>query len=203
MNRKLLQLLQDKSKDFGLTKKFIEGIAEDASKELKDDAKDEDIEALANSLAIIAKHTQGEVTRKLQEKNPKPNNEPVEKPEPPKPNNEPSEQEPAWFKAYKESMEKQLATATSEIKAMRTAKAQTERKDKISAKAKELGIPDYLLKRCTFAEDADIDKELTDFKQELVTNALLPASVSASQATSETSIKNEAEEWAKSLPDKS
>lgn len=199
MNKKLLQLLQDKSKDFGLTQKFIEGIAEDASKEIKEDAKDEDIEALANSLALIAKHTQGEVTRKLQEKKPtKPNNTETE----PTPKSEPGNEPPAWFAEYKAAMDKQLKEATSELTALRSERTKAERQGKISAKAKELGIPDYLLKRCSFADDADIDKELTDFKQELVTNALLPAGATAEKATSEAAAKTEAEEWAKTLPDK-
>ena len=73
-------------------------------------------------------------------------------------------------------------------------------KEEIAAKAKELGIPDFLMKRFSLADDADIDKELTDYKQELVTNSLMSADGADFMSSSEQAAKDDAKKWADSLP---
>lgn len=54
----------------------------------------------------------------------------------------------------------------------------------------------------SFAEDADLDKELSDLKQDLVNNNLMPKDRSHELGTSEEEAKAAAEAWAQTLPDK-
>ena len=73
MNKKFLDLLKDKTKDFGLSTKAIEDLAEQGGEGITDETTDEDLEKQADFMARIAKSMQGEVTRKMQSKQPKPN----------------------------------------------------------------------------------------------------------------------------------
>ena len=194
MNKKLLTVLQAKCKDFGLSDKAIEDLATSGSEGLTDETSDEDIEKKADSLVPFAKLMQAEVTRKAQ------NKKPVEKPaEAPKGGN--SEEEPEWFKTYKTEQEKQLKELKDENAAMKLEKSKAERGAAIAAKAKELGIPDFLMKHISLADDADIEKELTEYKQELVTNSLMPADKADIISSSDEAAKDDAKRWANQLPD--
>ena len=194
MNKKLLTVLQAKCKDFGLSEKAIEDLATSGSEGLTDETSDEDIEKKADSLVPYAKLMQAEVTRKAQ------NKKPVEKPaEAPKGGN--SEEEPEWFKTYKTEQEKQLKELKDENAAMKLEKSKAERGAAIAAKAKELGIPDFLMKHISLADDADIEKELTEYKQELVTNSLMPADKADIISSSDEAAKDDAKRWANQLPD--
>jgi len=194
MIKKLLTVLQAKCKDFGLSEKAIEDLATSGSEGLTDETSDEDIEKKADSLVPFAKLMQAEVTRKAQ------NKKPVEKPaEAPKGGN--SEEEPEWFKTYKAEQEKQLKELKDENAAMKLEKSKAERGAAIAAKAKELGIPDFLMKHISLADDADIEKELTEYKQELVTNSLMPADKADIISSSDEAAKDDAKRWANQLPD--
>lgn len=193
MNKKLLTVLQAKCKDFGLSEKAIEDLATSGSEGLTDETSDEDIEKKADSLVPYAKLMQAEVTRKAQ------NKKLVEKPaEAPTGGN--SDEEPEWFKTYKAEQEKQLKELKDENAAMKLEKSKAERGDAIAAKAKELGIPDFLMKHISLADDADIEKELTDYKQELVTNNLMPADKADIISSSDQAAKDDAKTWANTLP---
>ena len=193
MNKKLLTALQAKCKDFGLSEKAIEDLATSGSEGLTDETSDEDIDKRADSLVPYAKLMQAEVTRKAQSK------KSIEKPAEPQ-KTEPSNEEPEWFKAYKAEQEKQLQELKNENAAMKAEKSKAERSATIAAKAKELGIPDFLMKRISLADDADIDKELTEYKQELVTNNLMPAEKADIISSSEQAAKDDAKSWANLLP---
>lgn len=193
MYKKLLTVLQAKCKDFGLSEKAIEDLATSGSEGLTDETSDEDIEKKADSLVPFAKLMQAEVTRKAQ------NKKSVEKPaEAPKGGN--SEEEPEWFKTYKAEQEKQLKELKDENAAMKLEKSKAERGAAIAAKAKELGIPAFLMKHISLADDADIEKELTEYKQELVTNNLMPADKADIISSSEQAAKDDAKSWASKLP---
>lgn len=194
MIKKLLTVLQAKCKDFGLSEKAIEDLATSGSEGLTDETSDEDIEKKADSLVPFAKLMQAEVTRKAQ------NKKPVEKPaEAPKGGN--SEEEPEWFKTYKAEQEKQLKELKDENAVMKLEKSKAERGAAIAAKAKELGIPDFLMKHISLADDADIEKELKEYKQELVTNSLMPADKADIISSSDEAAKDDAKRWANQLPD--
>lgn len=205
MNKKLLKALQDKCKDFGLTDKAIEELAESASEGLSDESSDEDIEKAADSLVPYAKMMQGEITRKTRKQAPKPKT---------KPNtdgdgdgdgdgddDEDGKKMPKWFRDYKKQNDKAIKDLQDENAALKAEKAKGERAAAITLKAKELGIPDFLMKRVSLADDADIDKELKEYKQELVTNKLMPADKADILSSSQKAMEDDAEEWAKSLPD--
>lgn len=197
MKNKLLTLLQAKCKDFGLSEKAIEDLATLGSEGLTDETSDEDINKKADSLVPFAKQMQAEVTRKAQNK--KPNEKSNEKSaETQKVEN--GNDEPEWFKTYKAEQERQLKELKDENAAMKLEKSKAERGATIAAKAKELGIPDFLMKRISLADDADIEKELTEYKQELVTNSLMPADKADIISSSEQAAKDDAKTWAKLLP---
>ena len=103
---------------------------------------------------------------------------------------------PEWAKGFQaklDALEKENATLKAE-------KTKTERAALIAEKAKKLGIPDYLMKRVSFADDADLDKELSEYKQELVTNSLLPKYAAGEQGSKDADMKAAAKSWAESLP---
>lgn len=205
MNKKLLKALQDKCKDFGLTDKAIEELAESASEGLSDESSDEDIEKAADSLVPYAKMMQGEITRKTRKQAPKPKT---------KPNtdgdgdgdgdgddDEDGKKMPKWFRDYKKQNDKAIKDLQDENSALKAEKAKGERAAAITLKAKELGIPEFLMKRVSIADDADIDKELKEYKQELVTNKLMPADKADILSSSQKAMEDDAEAWAKTLPD--
>lgn len=189
MNKKLLEKLQDKCKDFGLSEKAIEDLAELGSDGLTDETSDEDIEKKADSLVPTAKLLQAEVTRKAQKRTTTP----------PK-TVENSDEEPDWFKNYKERQEKQMQELRNENAAMKAEKSKAERGAAIAAKAKELGIPDLMMKHFSIADDADIEKVLTEYKQDLITSKLMPAEKADILSSSEQAVKDDAKAWANALP---
>lgn len=193
MKKKFLTALSLKCKDFGLTEKALDELAELGSNGLKDDATDEDINKAVDLLVPYAKAMHGEITRKTSKK-----------PQSTKQSDDEGngegdgdEKTPKWFAPFKEKMEA-LETENAALKAKEKA---TERASLISEKAKKLGIPDYLIKRVSFADDADIDKELEEYKQELVSNNLVPKEQANEKGTKEEAMKAAADAWAKTLPD--
>lgn len=195
MNKKLLTVLQAKCKDFGLSKSAIEDLCKSGSEGLGEDASDEDIEAKADSLVPYARLTQAEVTRKAQNK---------PQPKPDKPADKPGEEEtdePEWFKRYRAETEKKISAIEKENETLKSERSKSERTALIAQTAKELGIPDFLMKRISLADDADVKKELTEYKQELVNNKLMPAESAPITSSSDEAAKDDAQAWAKSLPD--
>ena len=198
MNKKLSQLLSEKCKDMGLSDKAIDNLSALGCEGLSEEASDEELEAKADLLVPFAKEMQAEVTRKTK------NAKSALKPSVPK-TAERSESEvgesgggaaPSWFKPF----EDKLASLEKENAGLREEKAKAERAALIAAKAKELGIPAYLVKRVSFADDADIEKELGDFKQELVNNNLVPRERSYEVGGEAEQMLADAKLWAESLP---
>ncbi len=205
MNKKLLKALQDKCKDFGLTDKAIEELAESASEGLSDDASDEDINNAADLLIPTAKIIQGEITRKTRKQTPKPNTKPNkdgdEDGDEEGDDDEDGKKMPKWFRDYKKKNDKAVKDLQDENAALKAEKAKGERTAAINLKAKELGIPDFLMKRFSIADDADIEQELKEYKQELVTNKLMPAEKADILSSSQKAMEDDADAWAKTLPD--
>lgn len=199
MNKKFYSFLQDKCKDFGLSEKAIEDLAKAGSEGITDDSSDEDIQKRADSLVPYAKLMQAEVTRKAQKVDSQ-----ITKPSTVQ-NGGGTEVNsgdviPEWFKKYKAETDSSLEALKKENNSLKAERAKADRASQITSKAKSLGIPDFLMKRVSIADDADIDKELTEYKQELVTNRLMPAEQADLRSSSEQAAKDDAEAWAKSLP---
>lgn len=197
MNKKFYETLKDKTKDFGLSAKAIEDLAEQGVKGLTEESSDEEIEKQADFMASIAKTMQGEVTRKMQGRQPK-----TDDVKGGSNDKDGSNEEPEWFTAYRKEQEAKFAELQSENEAIKQAKAISDRKAQIDATASKLGIPSFMISHMAIADDADVEKELTNFKQELVNNKLLPADAGGDKGTADGILKAEAEDWAKQLPDK-
>lgn len=200
MKKKFLSALEIKCKDMGLTKNALNELTELGAKSLKDDATDDDINAAVDSLVPFAKAMQSEITRKTSRKpsttqSTDTTGEGGEGESTTTGGEIGSEEMPAWAK----TMQSQLASLTAENAALKADKAKAERAATIAAKAKSIGIPDYLVKRMTFAEDADIDAELTSFKQELVNNNLMPKGQAHEGGSTDAQDIADAEAWAKTL----
>lgn len=202
MNKKLRTFLADKCKDFGLTDKALDELAKLGSEGLDENVSDDDISAKVDSLVPFAKAMQGEITRKTrghkttQSQKSQSDNEGENEGE------KQNEDIPAWMEAYMKPFKDSLQKLQEENASLKAEKAAGERKDRISAKAKELGIPDYLMKRVAFAEDANIDDELAAYKQELVNNNLMPKDAAHETGKIEDAFKADAKSWAESLPNK-
>lgn len=192
MDKKLLTVLQAKCKDFGLSKTAIEDLCKSGSEGIKDDTLDEDIEKIADSLVPYAKLMQAEVTRKAQKPKPDPTADETGK-------EKSGEDEPEWFKKYKTATDKKLADLETENATLKSEKSKAERTALINSTAKKLGIPSALMKHFTLADEADVEKELTDFKQELITEKLMAADEADITSSSEQAAKDDAEAWAKTL----
>jgi len=197
MNSKLFEVLKTKCKSFGLTKKALEELTELGSSELTDESTDEEIAAKADLLVLYAKAMQGEITRKTR------------KPSAKKPSEDEGDGEdesdtdaPAWFKQYQQSNDARIAALEQENSTLKAEKAATERATTIADKAKKLGIPEFMEKHLHIADDADIDAELTNFKQELVNNSLMPKGQAHEAGKVDlTQAKEDAKTWAAGLPD--
>lgn len=194
MKKKFRTALSERCKDFGLTDKALDDLTELGIKSLKDDASDEDITKAVDLLVPYAKAIQGEITRKTRK-----TTQSAEKPSDGEGKGEgekSGEEMPEWAKGFQaklDALEKENATLKAE-------KTKTERAALIAEKAKKLGIPDYLMKRVSFADDADLDKELADYKQELVTNNLMPKDATLEKGGKDEAMKADAKSWAESLP---
>lgn len=197
MNTKLFEVLKTKCKSFGLTKKALEELTELGSSELTDESTDEEIAAKADLLVPYAKAMQGEITRKTRKSSTKKQSEDEGDGE-----DEGDSDAPAWFKQYQQSNDARIAALEQENSTLKAEKAATERATTIADKAKKLGIPEFMVKRLHIADDADIDAELTNFKQELVNNSLMPkGQVHEAGKVDLTQAKEDAKSWAAGLPD--
>jgi hypothetical protein len=206
MKEKLKKKLQDAVKDYGLSEKAIEALYNSASKGLKDDASDADIDALVSTFAEIGKEMQAESTRKVQDakksfkKDQQDDDDHSDDDHSDDDKEDPNE--PDWFKKYRKSVEKQISDLKKENETITNEKKIADRKSEIAALAKELGIPDYLMKNYSIADDADARKQLTEFKQDLVNNKLLPKDAGGDKITEQAALEAEAEDWVKNLPEK-
>lgn len=194
MKKKFRKLLSEKCKDMGLTDKALDDLVEIGAEGLADDATDEDIAAKVDSLIPFAKAMQGEITRKT--RSPKPQSKKTQSDDEGEDEGGNGNEAPEWFKPFQDK----LTALESENAALKAEKAKTTRQAEIAEKAKKLGIPDYLMKRVSFADDADLDKELADYKQELVTNNLMPKEQAHELGNADEALKAEAKAWAASLP---
>lgn len=195
MKTKLFEQLKTKCKSFGLTKKGLEELVELGSSDLTDESTDEEIAAKADSLVPFAKAMQGEITRKTR------------KPSAKKPSEDEGDGEgedghsddttTELFHKFNE----RLDALEKENNALKEEKAASERATLIADKAKKLGIPDFMVKRLHFAADADIDAELANFKQDLVSNSLMPKGQAHEVGVDMTQAKADAKAWAAGLPD--
>ena len=92
-----------------------------------------------------------------------------------------------------------MADLETENATLKSEKSKAERTALINSTATRLGIPSALMKHFCLEEDADVEKALTEFKQDLVTEKLMPADEADITSSSEQAAKDDAEAWAKTL----
>lgn len=176
MKEKILSALKTKYANLGFGDKAFDGVAEFLSKTI---TKEEEVETGIAGVEMLLKAFQGDIDKvrtelstktkeleDLKKKSPVPPN-----PEPPKP----ADDEPAWFKSWKEEQTKKLEALEKENQVFKAEKAKETRAAQIAAKVKELGIPDWRMKGVAVPEELDetgITNFLTEIKQELVTQGL-------------------------------
>ena len=202
MKKKFLSLLTEKCKDMGLTSKALDDLVEMGTEGLADDASDEDISKKVDSLVPFAKAMQAEITRKTRKDTSKQSKKQSTEDDGEGNEGNNGDNEPEWFKNAMKKRDEELAELKRENETLKAEGAKKSRSEQIAAKAKELGIPDFLMKRFSMADDADIEKELTEYKQDLVTNKLMPQDAAHEMSGSEEAMRSEAKAWAESLPNK-
>lgn len=200
MKKKLLTLLTGKCKDMGLTEKALGELVELGSEGLSDDASDEDIAKKVDSLVPYAKAMQAEITRKTKKKQSTTKQSTEDGEGEGEGEDKGGNDVPEWFKAEMQKRDKQISDLIKENETLKANETKKSRSEQIAAKAKELGIPDFLMKRFSIADDADIEKELTEYAQDLVNNKLMPKDGAHELSSSEEAMRNDAKAWAESLP---
>lgn len=200
MKKKLLTLLTGKCKDMGLTEKALGELVELGSEGLSDDASDEDIAKKVDSLVPYAKAMQAEITRKTKKKQSTTKQSTEDGEGEGEGEDKGGNDVPEWFKAEMQKRDKQISDLIKENETLKSNETKKSRSEQIAAKAKELGIPDFLMKRFSIADEADIEKELTEYAQDLVNNKLMPKDGAHELSSSEEAMRNDAKAWAESLP---
>lgn len=169
MNKKLLQVLEAKCTDMGLSKDSIQQIATVASNGLAEDATDEAIEQRANEYLPVLKTMQAEATRWAQGK--KPVTPPATPPTP-----KPHEAEvDAIVEAVTAKFQAKFDEQATTITQLQAQLAKSERGNLIASETKKLGLTEADMEFVTIPEDADVADYLGRYKQSLVDRGLKPA----------------------------
>lgn len=114
-------------------------------------------------------------------------------------------EEPEWFKQYKQQQEERFSSLQEENETFKAEKLRAERNALISSKAKELGIPEWRMKE-GFAitdemDETAINTYLSGVKQNIVTAGLEKKDSAFPLSTPAEKSKELAKQWAESLPD--
>lgn len=204
MNTKLRKTISELCKDMGLTEKALDELAEIGSQGLTDTSTDEDVKKAADLLVPFAKAMQGEITRKTRQHNQAAKTKKKSKADEGDDDDDDDANEgiAALIREQLKPLKDEIDALKGENANLKAEKAKGERNALIAAKAKELGIPDNLLKRIAIADDEDYEKALSEFKQDLVNNNLMPKDAASVTAGTDDQMKAAAKSWAESLPDK-
>ncbi|EEX52012.1 hypothetical protein HMPREF6745_2525 [Prevotella sp. oral taxon 472 str. F0295] len=202
MNKKLRKTLFEKCKDMGLTDKALDELCELGSQGLEDDASEEDITAKADLLVPYAKAMQGEITRKTSKNRNQPKPSGKDGDGGGDNGGDDDKDVPEWFKKQMETVNKKISDLETENQTLKAEKTKAERNSVIAEKAKKLGLPQSLVSHMSFADDADLDKELEAVKQDWVNSNLMPKDAVLETGKTEEAMKADAKAWAESLPNK-
>lgn len=179
MKEKIFSNLKTKYSDLGFSKQILDGVAAYLAKTVTEEAQ---IEAVVADVEPILRILQSDTDRIRTELNSvKTQNEDLKKKIESMTKEEGGftrrEEEPEWFKAYKEQQESRFNQIQEENESFKQEKAKAARVNLIETKARELGIPDWRMKEgFTIADDADeaaIVQHLTGVQKNLVTAGLM------------------------------
>lgn len=196
MKVKILAQLKTKYANLGFGDKAFDGVAEYLTKTVTEETQ---IETAIGGVEPLLKAFQGDVdkvrTELAQKKTEleelkKKSTEPIKK-------DPPTEDEPAWFKAWKEEQTKKIEAIEKENQSFKAEKAKETRSAQVAAKVKELGIPDWRMKGVAVPDNLDeagITTFLTEIKQDMITAGLSGKPQSGLSATKEDALKQMATE---------
>lgn len=211
MKEKILAALKTKYSNLGFGTKALDGVAAILEKSVTDESQ---IETAISGVEPFLKVFQSEADRARTEYNAlkgqydelKAKSEASSADEGGQNEKNELDKEPEWFTRYKQEQEERYATIKSESEALKAEKAKTERTNLITAKAKELGIPEWRMKEgFVIADDADekaIGDYLASVQKNLVTAGLEGKGSGFPMSTPEAQGKELAKAWAETLPDK-
>lgn len=212
MKEKILAVLKTKYSNLGFDAKALDGVAASLAESVTDESQ---IETAVRGVEPILKFFQADFDRKRTEYNALKGqyDELKAKADTSSANgggqgrkNVTDDDELAWFKAYKQQHEERYNAIKAENDTLKSEKAKTERSNLITAKAKELGIPEWRMKEgFVIGDDADektIGEYLASVQKNLVTAGLEGKSSGFPISTPEAKGKELAKAWAETLPDK-
>lgn len=212
MKEKILAVLKTKYSNLGFDAKALDGVAASLAESVTDESQ---IETAVRGVEPILKVFQADFDRKRTEYNALKGqyDELKAKADTSSANgdgqgrkNVTDDDELAWFKAYKQQLEERYNAIKAENDTLKAEKAKTERSNLITAKAKELGIPEWRMKEgFVIGDDADektIGEYLASVQKNLVTAGLEGKSSGFPISTPEAKGKELAKAWAETLPDK-
>lgn len=178
MKTKILTALKTKYSNLGFNAKALDGVASVLEKTITDETQ---IDDAVNGVEGLLRVFQSDSDRHRTEYNTlKAQMDELQKKQSVNGNgggqNDTIDDEPAWFKAYKQQQEQLYTAIKNESDALKAEKAKNERRAFIENKAKELGIPEWRTKEgFVIADDADesvISQYLSDIQQNLITAGL-------------------------------
>ncbi|WFE85058.1 hypothetical protein [Parabacteroides chongii] len=200
MKEKIFNLLKQSYSNFGLSDDILQGQAEALANTglVTEDNLQTVVDGQKSFLSSLQSGIDKRVTDAV-------NKAKGEKREEPAGGGEQKKNEPDLQKMIEEALAAKLSPIQEELNAYKTKEQQTARANMIASKAKELGIPEWRAKE-GFAitpemDEAAINSYLAGIKQNIVTAGLESSNASGVLSTSDDKAKEEADQWAKNLPD--
>lgn len=152
MKKKVLQALKPKAASLGFIEKELEWVANQIAETMQEDATDEQIDTQIDAVIPYLKVAQSAVTRIVNASKEKP----TQKEEPkPKGSENPDDDEPAWFRKYREENDAKIAgILEGKSKETRRKVFETLLKD-LTPKQREAKLKDF--DRISFKDDDDFE----------------------------------------------
>ncbi|MDR2286209.1 MAG: hypothetical protein LBE04_01845 [Prevotellaceae bacterium] len=196
MNKALFDAVKSKTKDCGLSEKYVQKITEKMGESIADDSTDDKaIEDMANRIAEIAVETQGEATR-WATKNKASKSEKTEKTEK---TEDAGKTEKTEDTGKQDATLEKLVALEKQIAALVAGNAKQEREKSILLAQKQHGIPDWRMKGLVVPDDVEPNDFLAEIKQDLITQNLMPATPEGEKATTEKAVDKAADSLLESI----
>lgn len=202
MNKALYTKVKDRCKDTHLSEKYLKEITESIGDVVEDDSTDEElIEKTATKIVNIAKSSQGEATRWAQ--NAKENANQGKKGE----GESEEEDDPQKGKGKGKTEHDddphaaRIKELEDEIAQMKGEKSKAKRSSDIASVMEKHKIPTYLRNRLakSIGDEEDIEEAVTAFKQDLITDGLMPKDGEGEKAASDKQIDSAADALLESI----
>lgn len=200
MKDKIFNLLKQTYSSFGLSDDILQGQAEALANTGL--VTDDNLQAVIDGQKPFLSSLQSGIDKRVTDAV---NKAKAEKKEDAAAGGEQTKTEPDLQKLIEEAIAAKLSPIQEELNAYKAKEQQGARANMIASKAKELGIPEWRAKE-GFAitpemDEAAITSYLASVKQNIVTAGLESSNTSGVLSTSDDKAKEEADQWAKNLPD--